>query len=90
MQGSDKVIILEVTLKLNLRICVNTLTIHFVCQPLALVITLIRPSVTSLALSITILKLALINISISKDVKTWTILFALCPLPLVFIASRHF
>lgn len=70
LQRTHEVIVLEIALKLDLWVCVNSLAVHFVGQPLALVVALVRPGVGALALSVSVLELAFVDVAVRKYVET--------------------
>jgi hypothetical protein len=69
LQRTHEVVVLEIALKLDLRVCVYALAVHLVGQPLAFVVALVRPGVGALALPVSVLELALVDVAVCEDVQ---------------------
>lgn len=68
IQWAHEVIVLEVTLQFYLWVGVNSLSVHLISKPLASVVALVGPCVSTLSLPISILELSLVYVSIREDI----------------------
>jgi hypothetical protein len=71
MKWTHEVVILEVSLQFNFRVGVNSLPIHLVGHPLASIVAIVRPSIGTLAMPVTVLKLPFVDIPVRKHVQTY-------------------